>query len=90
VQLQFQPLQLQRFLRGCVFATAHALATPPASVFHLVHARTKGRWIDCIFMRVMSGFVAKAEVRRQAARCACACPCCARMIISRIVWTSSH
>ena len=72
MQLQFQPLQLQRFLRGCVLATAHALVTPPASVFHLVHARTKGRWIDCIFVRVMSSFVARTEVRWQGARCACA------------------
>ncbi len=35
MQLQFSPLQLQRFLRGCVLSTAHALATPPASVFRL-------------------------------------------------------
>jgi hypothetical protein len=67
------PLQLQRFLRSCVLATAHALASPPASVCRLMHARTRSRWIDCIFVRVMSGFVARAEVRRQAARCACAC-----------------
>ena len=77
MQLQFQPLQLQRFLRSCVLATAHALATPPASVCRLVHARTRSRWIDCIFVRVMSGFVARAEVRRQAARL---CFASARMI----------
>ena len=77
MQLQFQPLQLQRFLRSCVLATAHALATPPASVCRLVHARTRSRWIDCIFVRVMRGFVAKAEVRRQAARL---CFASARMI----------
>jgi hypothetical protein len=70
MQLQFQPLQLQRFLRSCVLATAHALATPPASVCRLVHARTRSRWIDCIFVRVMSGLGARAEVRQQAARCA--------------------
>jgi hypothetical protein len=67
MQLQFPPLQLQRFLRSCVLATAHALVKPPASVFRLVDARTKSRWIERIFVRVMSGFVAKAEVRRQGA-----------------------
>ena len=36
MQLQFSPLQLQRFLRGCVLATAHALVTPPASVVVVV------------------------------------------------------
>ena len=36
MQLQFSPLQLQRFLRGCVLATAHALVTPPASVVVLL------------------------------------------------------
>jgi hypothetical protein len=71
-QLQFLPLQLQRFLRSCVLATAHALVTPHASVFRLVHARTKIRWIERIFVRVMSSFVARSEVRRQRARCACA------------------
>jgi hypothetical protein len=70
-QLQFMPLQLQRFLRSCVLATAHALVTPPASV--LVHARTKSRCIERIFVRVMSGFVARAEVRRQGARLSFAC-----------------
>jgi hypothetical protein len=65
MQLHFRPLQLQRFLRSCVLATAHALVTPPVSVF--VHARTKSRCIERIFVRVMSGFVARAEVRRQAA-----------------------
>ncbi len=73
VQHQFQPLQLQRFLRSCVFATARALASPPATVCRLVHARTRSRWIDCIFVRVMSGFAARAEVRRQAARLCFAC-----------------
>ncbi len=62
MQLRFRPLQLQRFLRGFVFAASHALVTPPASV--LVHARTKSRYIERIFVRVMSGFVARAEVRR--------------------------
>jgi hypothetical protein len=71
MQLQFPPLQLQRFLRGFVLATAHRLVTPPASVFRLVHARTKSRWMDRIFVRVMSGFVRKAEVRWQGACCAC-------------------
>jgi hypothetical protein len=66
MQLQFPPLQLQRSLQNCVLVTAHALVTPPASVF--VHARTKSRCIERIFARVMSGFVARAEVRRQKAR----------------------
>ncbi len=65
MQLQFQPLQLQRFLRSCVLATAHALASPPASVCRLVHARKKSNWIDCIFVRVMSGFMARADIRVQ-------------------------
>jgi hypothetical protein len=86
MQFQLQPLQLQRFLRGCVFATAHALATPPASVIRLVHARTKSRCFDCIFVRVMSSFVARAEVRRQRARCACAC----RAALVRLYFTSAR
>jgi len=72
MQLQFSPLQLRRFLRSCVLSTAHAFVTPPATVFHLVHAMTKSRWIERIFVRVMSGLVARAEVRRQKARFACA------------------
>ena len=66
MQLKFHPLQLQRFLRSCVLATVHALVTPPANVCRLVHARTRSRCFDCIFVRVMSGFAARAEVRRQA------------------------
>jgi hypothetical protein len=85
-QLQFRPLQLQRFLRSCVLATAHALVTPPASVFRLVHARTKSRWIERIFVRVMSDFVARAMVRRQATRCARAC----RATLARLSFASSH
>ncbi len=72
MQLQFPPLKLQRFLRSCVLATAHALVSSTASVFRLVDARTKSRWIERIFVRVMSGFEARAEVRRQKARFACA------------------
>ncbi len=86
MQLQFQPLQLQRFLRSCVLATGHALASPPASVCRLVHAGTKNRWIDCIFVRVMSGFVVRAEVQRQAARIACAC----RAALARSSFASAH
>jgi hypothetical protein len=80
MQLQFLPLQLQRFLRGCVLATAHALVTPPASVF--LHARTKSRCIERIFVHVMSGFVARAEVRRQGARLSSAS--------AGMVWPSFH
>jgi hypothetical protein len=65
MQLQFRPPQLQRFLRGCVLATAHALVTPPASVW--LDAATMWCWSHSIFVRVMSGFVAKAEVRRHRA-----------------------
>ncbi len=82
MQLQFQPLQLQRFLRGCVITAAHALVTPPASVFRLVHARTENRWIDLIFVRVMSGFAARLEVRRQGARLCFAS--------ARMNWRSFH
>jgi hypothetical protein len=79
MQLRFPPRQLQRFLRSCVLATAHALVTPPAVVITplAVSARldpaTMWRWSHRIFVRVMSGFVARAEVRLQGARCACAC-----------------
>ena len=66
-QLEITPLQLQRFLRGCVLSISHALVAPPACVFCLVPTRTKCRWIDCIFMRVMSGFAARAMVRRREA-----------------------
>jgi hypothetical protein len=62
IQVHIPALQLQRFLRGCVLATARALVAPPACV---VRPITKRRQIDCIFARVMSGFVARAEVRRQ-------------------------
>ena len=51
-QLEITPLQLQRFLRGCLLSLAHALVAPPACVFRLVPARTKGRWVDRIFIRV--------------------------------------
>jgi hypothetical protein len=72
MQVQFPALQLQRFLRGFVLATAHALVAPPAGVFCLVHAMTRRRWIDRVFVRVMSGFVKRAKVLQQEARRACA------------------
>ena len=71
-QIQFHPLQLQRFLRAFVLTTARALVSPPASAFRLVLGTTKSRWMHRIFVRVMSGFVARTEVRRQEARV----PCC--------------
>ena len=81
MQLHITPLQLQRFLRGCVLSLAHALVAPPACVFRLVLARTKGRWVDRIFIRVMSGFVARAEVRMaQAAPCNM-CDACSRAFL---------
>jgi hypothetical protein len=49
-------------------ATAHAFVTAPASdVGVFVHARKKMIWMNRIFMRVLSGIVAKEEVRLQAA-----------------------
>ena len=78
MQPEFLPLQLQRFLRGCVLATAHALVTPPAKGF--LYARDRWRFIDRILVRVMSGFVRRAEVRRQGARCACTCACRAALV----------
>jgi hypothetical protein len=89
-QLQFLPLQLQRFLRGCVLFTAHALVTPPASVFQLAHVRTKSRFIARIFVRVMSGFVARAEVGRQGARCAYACPAAIAHLLQALPWVEHH
>jgi hypothetical protein len=70
-QIQFHPLQLQRFLRAFVLTTARALVSPPASAFRMVLGTTKSRWMHRIFNRVMSGFVARTEVRRQEARCTC-------------------
>jgi hypothetical protein len=51
-QLEYQPLQLQRFLRGCVLATARRLITPPSRVF--VYERDQWRCINRIFVRVRS------------------------------------
>ncbi len=58
---------LRRFLRDCVVTTAHGLVTAPASVF--VTARMKNVWEiqNCIFARVISGFVMREEGRLQAA-----------------------
>jgi hypothetical protein len=62
IHFKFQPLQLQRFLRGFVISAADALVAParadPATVRY---------WSHCIFERVMSGFLARVTVRRQAA-----------------------
>lgn len=73
LHLQFPPRQLQSFLHGCVLFIAPRLSTPPASVFHLVHARTKRTWNDRIFVRIMSAYVAKAMVRRQGVHCDVLC-----------------
>ncbi len=62
-QLAFPPKLLRRFLRGFVVAAAHGLVTAPASVF--VTARTKMKWKNRIFARVMSGFVTREEARLQ-------------------------
>jgi hypothetical protein len=67
MQVQFPALQLQRFLRGCVLATAQALATLPSGCFYILHSKTKSRWIRHVFVRVMSGFVTRAQVQRPGA-----------------------
>ena len=69
MQVQFPALQLQRFLRGRVLAAAQALATLPSGCFYLLHPTTKSRWISRIFVRVMSGFVMRAKVRRLGVMC---------------------
>jgi hypothetical protein len=74
MQVRFPALQLQRFLRGCVLVTARSLVIPPSNVFHLVHTRVKSRWIDRIFVRVMSGFARRAQVRRMS--------CCSRAFLA--------
>lgn len=63
MQLQFLPLQLQRFLRGCVLATARALVALPASTSPVIASGALWRFSECIFLRVMSGFVARTEVQ---------------------------
>jgi hypothetical protein len=67
-QLAFPPKLLQRFLRGFVVSTAHRFAIAPACVY--VDARKKLIWRNCIFARVMSGFVVREEVQLQAAAAA--------------------
>ena len=62
-QLQFLPRQLQRFLRGCVLATARALVALPASASDALW-----RCSECIFLRVMSGFVARTKVQLSSKR----------------------
>jgi hypothetical protein len=63
MQLQFQPRQLQRFLRGCVLATARALFALPASTLPASASDVLWHRSECIFLRVMSGFVARTEVQ---------------------------
>jgi hypothetical protein len=67
-QLAFPSKLRRRFLQGCVVATTRRLVTAPASVF--VAARKKVILRNRIFARVMSGFVAKEEVRLQSAAAA--------------------
>ena len=67
-QLAFPPKLLQRFLRDFVGSTARRLADAPACVY--VDAKKKLIWRNCIFARVMSGFVMREEVRLQAAAAA--------------------
>ncbi len=55
MQLEFPPLHLQRYLRGFVTLAADRLANSMAFKYPA--------FVDCIFMRVMSGFFCKAEVR---------------------------
>jgi hypothetical protein len=55
-QLEFQPMQMQRFLRRCVVFTAHKLTS--SSGQKCVNASKH------VFMRVMIGFVGRLQVRR--------------------------
>jgi hypothetical protein len=64
--VKFWPQQLQRFLRGCVAATAQRLVAPCGDQH--VTKWTLSLWKNRIFLRVMSGFVKKVEVRLQGAR----------------------
>jgi len=73
------PKLRRRFLRGCVVATAHGLATAPAGMYRAcgsaaVYIGTEEQmiWMNRIFARVMSGAVMREdlEVRLQAAAAA--------------------
>jgi hypothetical protein len=68
--LEFWPMQLQRFLRGCVTALAQRLVVHLGDV--CVHRKRILFMKKCIFERVMSGFVMRIEVRLQAAHFASA------------------
>jgi hypothetical protein len=60
MQLQVLPKLLRRFLRGCVAATAHGLATAPFS--ERVDLETMSLWKTCMFMRVMNGLLRRIKV----------------------------
>jgi hypothetical protein len=66
LQPEYLPVQLQRFLRGCVAAAAQRLVKPLGD--ECVCARTMMIWENRIFTRVMSGFVSRVEVRLQGTR----------------------
>jgi hypothetical protein len=57
MQLKFPPLHLQRYLRGFVTLAADKLGNPMASKYYIHRVNL------LIFMRVMSGFFWKSEVR---------------------------
>ncbi len=59
-QLPFPPQRLQRFLRGCVLATAHGLVNAPASVCDPTWTPME-RERNRIFARVMNGFVRREQ-----------------------------
>jgi hypothetical protein len=63
LQPEYFPVQLQRFLRGCVAAATQRLVKPLGD--ECVCARTMLIWENRIFTRVMSGFVSRVEVRLQ-------------------------
>lgn len=68
MQREFQPRDMQRFLRSCVFAAAHGLVAPTASV--RVSSKVRWRLRNSIFEHVMRGFVRRVQVRQRMAGCA--------------------
>jgi hypothetical protein len=63
MQCEFQRRDLQRFLRSCVFAAAHRLVAPTATV--RVNSKVQWRLRNSIFEHVMRGFVRRVQVRQR-------------------------
>jgi hypothetical protein len=86
MQVQFPALQLQRFLRSCVLATAHALVMPPASVY--VHAKDRRCWFERIFGR---DFRVAAECRSfSCSHFACLQPAAAARVKKKMAFTMRY